>query len=139
MELIIGNKKNNHWRLQDNRIEIYVCQDGGLFKMPKQTKSILLKDIECIEIYWKNVLMGHIWKYAHPLYMKIKLKNDEIYSIELNTDHSNNILIQALDILQDANIEIIDTYNILNAVKDPNINTWEYIEKIIKENNLEYK
>lgn len=138
MLITVGKLKQDHWVLKDESIELFHLKPG-LFAKVKHYQSIQLKDIQNIQIYWKNVLMGRILKYAHPIYMNIITINNKNFTIELNTDDTRNNLIQAINYLKEHQISFDDKYHLLNAINDPQQNLWEYIEKIIKENDLGYK
>lgn len=138
MIITVGKLNQNHWILRDNHIELFHLK-VGLFTKTKHYQNIPLKDIQAIRIYWKNVLMGHIWKYAHPLYMDIITTDSNNFTIELNTDDTRSNLVQAIIYLKEHQITFIDKYHLLKAINDPQQNLWEYIEKLIKDNNLGYK
>lgn len=138
MLVTVGKLKGNHWILKDDSIEIFHAKPS-LFSKPQLYQSIPLQNIHSIKIYWKNVLMGHIWKYAHPLYMDIHTFDKTVFSIELNTSNGRDNLIQAMSIIKSKNIPLIDKYDILGAINNAQQNIWEYIEKTIKENDLGYK
>lgn len=121
MLITVGKVKDNHWVLKDHCIEIFRSKPES-FGKSHLYQSIPLNDIYEIKIYWKNVLMGHIWKYAHPLYMDIHTFDNSTFSIELNIDSNRINLVQAIDALKQKNIKLIDKYNIVSAIEDPSQN-----------------
>lgn len=138
MLITVGKIKDNHWVLKDSCIEIFHSKPR-FFKKSHLYQSIPFNNIYGIRIYWKNVLMGHIWKYAHPLYMDVLTFDKTTFSVELNTDNNRINLVQAINVLKQINIKLIDEYDIISALENPTQNIWEYIENVIKKNNLGYK
>ena len=136
MLITVGDKKNSHWNLTDDCIEVFDCKLGFLNK-PHLTQKIFLKDIQEIRICWKNIMLGRVLKYAHPVYMKIFQKNKDAIFVELNTDTSRTNVLSALDSLKEK-VHLVDKYNVISALKNPDQNLWEYIEDVIKEHDLGY-
>lgn len=138
MLICVGKQNESHWIIDSDKICIYEKKQG-LFTKPRLSNSCTINEISYINVYWKNILMGKLLKYAHPIFFTIHLKDGTTITFEAMLGTKRDEFIKAIEYLESYNIIFKSHFDLINKIKDIDINIWQCIEDIIAENNLSMK
>lgn len=129
---------NEHWDLTDeyfeyryfhNHIEqAKYALDILMDKEDRVVARIKLSEIENIKLYWSIAFSVYSIMYF-PLRMEITLKDSSILDTEAFLNKKEDFY-EAFDYLKSKGIKIEDKYNLLNAIRDPELNINDYIMTI---------
>lgn len=134
---------SEHWDISNRYLEYYSITSYfeelkyalSVFTGKEEMFSlkILLSEVKSIKIYWTTRLSVY-GTIGHPIYFGITLNDSSVITFESLITNNNKEYINAINYLRDNyNINIEDSYNLIDVLGDSNRNIVNYIDNIEKE------